>query len=134
MNTDNFEDYYQKIGNILNQMIPDDWTKVYLCAQIFGTLSQVFFYYRTSTNTIKYSLDIPEESERDDFDSLEYELYNTCNQLQAEFDKQKQSKWTSFSFILDSLGKMTIDYSYDDISNEDPVQLHDKWYKATVES
>ena len=132
MKTENFEEFYQKIGNLINQMIPENWTKTYLCAQIFGSLSQVFFYYRTTHNEIKYSLDIPNYTNSNNFDSLEYELYNTCTQLQAEFVKQNQTKWTSFTFILDSLGKMNIDFSYDDISNEDPVQLHEKWYKKTV--
>ncbi len=36
MNTQKIENLYGKIGNTLNQMIPEDWSKVFMRAEVWS--------------------------------------------------------------------------------------------------
>lgn len=118
METNNMEEIYQEVADILVNMVPEEWNRILLYAEIREGYRKVFFYYYTNNNHV-YSLDIPDlfQIDEDSFESLEGDLYNCFSALWNEFKSQDvQEPWTSLTFILDNSGKMNIDYGYEDIS------------------
>ncbi|WP_231687701.1 immunity protein YezG family protein [Bacillus sp. CHD6a] len=89
------EHLYQSIANIVNDMIPEEWEKILLYAEIREGYKKCFFYYN-SPNSYKYiySLGIPDLFSMDDeeYDTLEDELYDTFFKLQQEFKSQVQEE------------------------------------------
>ncbi|WP_419893141.1 immunity protein YezG family protein [Oceanobacillus kimchii] len=129
METKNMEEIYQEVADILVNMVPEEWNRILLYAEIREGYRKVFFYYYTNNNPI-YSLDIPDlfQIDEDSFESLEDDLYNCFSALWNEFKSQDvQEPWTSLTFILDNSGKMNIDYGYEDISELSPVEKQDDW-------
>ncbi|MDR9798430.1 DUF600 family protein [Aeribacillus pallidus] len=130
METKKMEQIYQKIANTLVKMIPEDWSKVYLYAELREGYKKVFFYYYPE-NGVKpvYSLDINDlfYVNEEEYDGLENDLYNCFSKLREEFIEQDQEPWTNLTFILDNTGKMKINYGYEDISHLSPVEKQEKW-------
>ncbi|WP_199624428.1 immunity protein YezG family protein [Paenibacillus alkalitolerans] len=131
METKQMEALYQKIANVLNNMIPEDWKKILLYAEFREGFSQVFFYYYPQENRGKpvYSLDITDifNVDRRHHKGLKQELYECFEQLWNEFKAQEQEQWTSLTYTLDNTGRMKIDYGYEDISQISPVEKQEKW-------
>ncbi|PAF36787.1 cytoplasmic protein [Terribacillus saccharophilus] len=130
METKNMELMYQQIANTLVDMIPEEWDKIYLYAEYREGYKKVFFYYYPENKSKPiYSLDIIDifNIEEDDFDRLENELYTCFTNLWLEFSKQEQESWSHLTYILDSNGKMKINYGYDDLSEISPVEKQEKW-------
>ncbi|MCE5287478.1 MAG: antitoxin YezG family protein [Pelosinus sp.] len=130
MDTKGMEKLYPKIAKVLVDIIPEDWDKVYLYAEIREGYRQVFFYYYPEkSNSPIYSLDITDKFNINEkqFDERETQLYNCFSELRKEFEIQKQELWTNLTFILDSTGKMKLDYGYEDLSQISPVEKQDKW-------
>lgn len=130
METRIMEQTYQQIGNILVNIIPEEWKEIFLYAEFREGYKKVFFYYYPETGGEPvYSLDITDIFNVNDaeFDGLENELYNCFSRLREEFKEQNQEIWTSLTFILDNTGKMKINYGYENISDLSPVEKQDKW-------
>lgn len=131
METSNMETIYQQIAYILNDMIPEDWEKVLLYAEMREGYGQVFFYfYPLGSNTPVYSLDIEDQYDVDsqNYRSLKNQLFDCCEQLWSEFQQQGQEQWTCFTYILKHTGEMKIQYSYDDdLSQLDPTTKRERW-------
>ena len=124
------EQIYQQIANTLVNIVPKEWGKIFLYAEIREGYKKVFFYYHTQYKEKPvYSHDITDlfNIYEDDYDELEDELYNCFTRLWDEFKVQEQEQWTSLTFILDSTGKMKINYGYEDISELSPIEKQDKW-------
>jgi len=49
MSITSIEVLYQKIGGKINDIIPDDWKKVYLYAEVLSDSRIVYFYFESST-------------------------------------------------------------------------------------
>ncbi|PAD34260.1 immunity protein YezG family protein, partial [Terribacillus saccharophilus] len=108
----NFMDY-KCIVNTLVDMIPEEWAKIYLYAEYREGYKKVFFYYYPENKSKPiYSLDIIDifNIDEDDFDRLENELYSCFTNLWLEFSKEEQESWSHLTYILDSNGKMKINY------------------------
>jgi uncharacterized protein (TIGR01741 family) len=130
METKMMEQIYQQIATTLVNIVPEEWEKIFLYAEFReGYRKMFFYYYPQSRKKPVYSLDIPEifNISEDDFDDLENELYNSFARLWEEFREQEQEQWTNLTFMLDSTGKMKINYDYEDISELSPVEKQDKW-------
>ncbi|WP_416876573.1 immunity protein YezG family protein, partial [Kitasatospora sp. SC0581] len=61
------------------------------------------------------------------YNELKYKLYDLCEKLWVEFKKQGQEQWTSLTYILENTGKMNIHFTYNDLSQLDPIKKQDKW-------
>ncbi|KAA9002082.1 DUF600 family protein [Paenibacillus spiritus] len=121
---------FQKIANILNSMIPEDWDRVSLYAEVREGFSQVFFYYYPiGSDKPIYSLDILDISSVDKrkHRELKHQLYEFFEELWNEFKVQEQEQWTSLTYLLDISGKMKVNYGYEDISLLSPVKKQEKW-------
>nr|WP_318539756.1 immunity protein YezG family protein [Terribacillus saccharophilus] len=130
METKNMELMYQQIANTLVDMISEEWDKIYLYAEYREGYKKVFFYYYPENKSKPiYSLDIIDifNIDEDDFDRLENELYTCFTNLWLEFSQQELDSWSHLTYILDSNGKMKINYGYDDLSEISPVEKQEKW-------
>src|SRR5690625_2437324 len=123
------ETIYQKVANILVEMIPEEWEKILLYAEVREGFSQVFFYYYpVKQEQPVYSLDIVDMFNIDKplHRKLKQELYDCFEELWNEFRVQDQELWTSLTYILDNMGRMKLNYGYDDISEISPDEKQDK--------
>ncbi|MGY0691945.1 immunity protein YezG family protein [Virgibacillus sp. FSP13] len=130
METKIMEQIYQQIADTLVNTIPEEWNKIHLYAEVRKGYRKVFFYYFPEAGGEPvYSLDIPDlfNVDEDEFEDLEDNLYNCFSSLRKEFKEQEQEEWTNLTFTLDNTGKMNIDYSYDDVSQMDPIEKQEKW-------
>ena len=59
-------------------------------------------------------------------------LYKYFRELWNEFKNQEQEQWTYLTFILNSKGKMNIDYNYDNVSEISQVDKQNKWMKKNL--
>lgn len=124
------ENLFTKIATALINIIPEDWDKLYLYAEMRDGYEKVFFYYySTGSDFPIYSLDITEKFNinKRQFDESENHLYDCVSELREEFKTQGQEQWTNLTFILDSTGKMKIDYGYEDVSQISPVKKQEEW-------
>jgi uncharacterized protein (TIGR01741 family) len=127
---------YQKVAHILVEMIPEEWEKILLYAEVREGFSQVFFYYYpVNGEQPLYSLDIVDVFNIDKplHRKLKQELYECFEELWNEFLVQDQELWTSLTFILDNKGRMKLNYGYDDISEISPDEKQDKWEAEYLE-
>ncbi|MCA0972228.1 antitoxin YezG family protein [Halobacillus litoralis] len=130
METKQMEVTYQKVANILVEMIPEEWEKILLYAEVREGFSQVFFYYYPiNQEQPVYSLDIVDmfNIDKPRHKELKQELYDCFEELWNEFIVQGQEPWTRLTYILDNLGKMKLNYEYDDISEISLDEKQDKW-------
>lgn len=124
------EQIYQQVANILVNIIPEEWEKIYLYAEMREGYKKVFFYYYPLNGDKPiYSLDITElfNISEDEFDEQENKLYNCFTDLREEFKEQEQDEWTNLTFFLDNTGEMKINYGYEDISQINPVEKQENW-------
>lgn len=123
---------YQQIGETVNDMIPEDWKKVYIYAEVSEFDETVYFYYYPEEGEEPiYSLDIEDifDIDEEELSDNEDHLDQLFDDLWNEFKNQHQKQWTSLTFVLESSGEMKIDYNYENLENADPVELKDKWMK-----
>lgn len=130
METQVMEELYEKIANKANEMIPEEWEKLSMYAEVSEGASEVYFYYYPKRkNTPIYSLDIVDifEISEDEFDEMSMELNDYFEELREEFKRNKQEPWTSLTLMLESNGKFNIDYDYTDLSESDSYEQHIIW-------
>lgn len=130
MESKRMEDLYQNVANTIDNMIPEDWDRVLLYAEVRVGFSQVFFYYYPiGSQKPIYSLDILDifNLDKRKHKELKHNLYEYFEELWKEFMVQEQEQWTSLTYLLDSTGRMKINYGYEDISLLSPVEKQEKW-------
>ncbi|MDY0406306.1 DUF600 family protein [Virgibacillus sp. 179-BFC.A HS] len=84
METRTMEQIYQQIANILIDIIPEDWEKVYVYAEVReGYKKVLFYYYPLNAEEPVYSLDIADifNINEDEFDKKEEQLYDCFTEL-----------------------------------------------------
>jgi uncharacterized protein (TIGR01741 family) len=130
------EELYPKIANTINEMIPEEWYKVLLYAEIekYDDMisRKVFFYYYNKKNKnpiyifdIQKKFDIAEEQ----YKILENKLVDYIELLWQEFIDQKQEPWTNMMLELYSAGKFNFQYDYTvfDENKANGIQRHMIW-------
>lgn len=130
METKGMEEIYLKAANILNEMIPEPWKKIYLYAEVSEDSRQVYYYYFPFEEDVPvYNLDIVKkfDVEEQKYEDLEDELYDCFTYLWEEFGEQNQEKWTNLTFKLEHTGEFDIDYNYDDLSEADSYEQQIIW-------
>lgn len=130
METKVMEQLYHKAANQINDLIPEDWSSVYLYAQIIDAGGEVFFYYYPETeNAPVYSFDILKRFRMDkqEFRKMNYDLYKCFYELREEFHRNEQELWTNLTFILKRTGELKLEYGYDDLSEADKVETQVIW-------
>ncbi|WP_281515174.1 TIGR01741 family protein, partial [Bacillus licheniformis] len=100
METEKMEKLYQEIAEGINEIIPTEWEKVYLYAEILDDSSEVFFYFNVPQNKdYIYSHNIPEHFNvsEDIYDELLFELHDLFEDLQNEFKQNNSEVWTNLT-------------------------------------
>jgi uncharacterized protein (TIGR01741 family) len=112
------EELYQLIGNKLIGIIPDEWSKICLYAEILPSSRIVYFYFEsTSKKELIYSHSIPKVYGVDEgiYDRLCGELQEYFVELNEGFRSTHDQPWTNLTMFLDQSGKFNIDYNYDEV-------------------
>ena len=118
LETKKMQDLYQLISQKLNDIIPCEWTKIYLYAEVLDDSTMVLFHFRTlENNQIIYSQDIPSHYNvsKDIFKTLLRELRELFEELRTEDRNNNDDVWTNLTLTLDRSGEFQLDYNYDDI-------------------
>ncbi|MBM7030984.1 immunity protein YezG family protein [Bacillus velezensis] len=132
MNNKKMGELYQKIAEHLNEMIPFQWKKIVLYAEILDDSADIYFYFTTPNNSdYLFSHNIPEHFDVSEeiYDQLLIELQELFEELKEEFKLGNQDIWTNLTLKLENTGKFSIDYNYDDVlsSELDDLQRRDVW-------
>lgn len=129
MNDERMGQLYQEIAQMVISMIPEQWRKVIIYAEVAEGSQNTYFYYYPNSGEPVYSHDIPENFEVNEskYMSNLNSLLDLFQDLQAEFKDNENGSWTSLSMFFDSTGKFNIDYNYDDLSSTDPHERKTIW-------
>ncbi|WP_406621453.1 antitoxin YezG family protein [Bacillus atrophaeus] len=124
METEKMGELYQKIAEQINEIIPSEWEKVALYAEILDDSSEVYFFFTTPQNQeyiYSHSHDIPEHFNvnEDIYDELLYELHDYFEELRNEFKTNNEDLWTNLTLHLERSGKFSIEYDYTDVIASD---------------
>lgn len=125
-----FDIFINKICNKVNDMIPEEWNKVYIYGEVTeGAGVVAFYYYPQDKDRYVFSADIIDlfDIDENEFSNDEYELLKLFEQLQQEFKNSDQEVWTSVTIYLESTGKFKVDYDYTDLSDVDDYNRQIIW-------
>ncbi|MEF2094273.1 immunity protein YezG family protein [Bacillus sp. CFBP9009] len=95
MNESKLNEYYQKIAQTVNEMIPEEWSKVILYGEVTeGTGTAFFFYQSNITDKLIYSHDIPELHciSRIEYRDTWRRLIKVLKELSDEFKNNNQER------------------------------------------
>ncbi|MCC2529340.1 antitoxin YezG family protein [Bacillus halotolerans] len=112
------ESTYLQITDVIGKIIPADWTKVVLYAEILDGSREVYFFFQTQENDeYIYSHDIPEQFQvsKKIYTELLIDLQELFKQLHNEFKENNPEAWTNLTLNLESNGTFSIDYDYEDV-------------------
>ncbi|MCY8112563.1 antitoxin YezG family protein [Bacillus spizizenii] len=118
MKTEKMGEIYQQIAEGINEIIPSEWEKVILYAEILDDSSEVFFYFNPpQSEDYIYSHNIPEHFHvsEDVYDELLLQLHDSFEELRDEFKENNQDVWTNLTLQLEINGKLSIEYDYEDV-------------------
>ncbi|QHM17756.1 putative antitoxin YezG [Bacillus subtilis] len=126
------ESTYLQITDVIGKIIPADWSKIVLYAEILDGSREVYFFFQTPENDeYIYSHDIPEQFQvsKKIYTELLIDLQELFKQLHNEFKENNPEAWTNLTLNLESNGTFSIDYNYDDVlsSELDDLQRRDVW-------
>lgn len=110
---------YFKIAEKAIEIIPTEWNKIILNAEIEpGVVSSYFCFYTKKDNELIEFNKISKifNVDRQIYLQLFSELTDLIYKLNEECAKYTKPAWTIMTFILSSDGAFNIDYSYDDLS------------------
>lgn len=120
METKKMSEIYGIIANKVDDMIPDEWEKIYLYGEVLEDSREVYFYFESTTSKeLVYGHDIPSHYNVDKriYRKLLKELSSCIVDLYNEYKENSENVWTSLTFILDNTGNVKINYNYDDVMN-----------------
>jgi uncharacterized protein (TIGR01741 family) len=112
---------YQQIAQIVIDMIPEEWSKVYVYGEVTeGAQSNFFYYYPIASEEPVYSLKISElfDVDEEEFEQLDDQLYYSLKELWTEFKQSGHEPWSSFTMIIDP-ERFNIEFGYEDLSAPD---------------
>jgi uncharacterized protein (TIGR01741 family) len=107
---------YRDIAEIVNEMIPENWSKFYFYAQISETGGRTYFFYKPESDIekYKYSLEIPYEYDIDEkeFKINKRKLFALADKMREIFKAEEQELWHSFTLSLEITGKLKVHFDY----------------------
>ncbi|SLC13880.1 Protein of uncharacterised function, DUF600 [Mycobacteroides abscessus subsp. massiliense] len=137
LETKQMQDLYHIIGEKLNDIIPCEWTKIYLYAEVLDDSTMVLFHFKTpEKHQLIYSQNIPVRYSvsKDIFKTLLREIRELFEELRAEHKNNNDQVWTNLTLTLESNGQFQLDYNDDDIlaSELDGYQRIALWEYKTL--
>lgn len=122
--------YYSEMAETLNSMIPIDWKRVVMLAEVEKDWSTTTFYFISEDDNVYHWGDIFDKlgGDEDEFDELFEELEEINEAFWNEFNEAGVEVWNAFTFDLTSEGTFKINFDYDDnIHNVGTRERHLRW-------
>ncbi|CAL8895696.1 immunity protein YezG family protein [Bacillus pumilus] len=112
------EENYKEIAAIINEMIPVEWNKVWMYAEIVDDSSEVNFYFcNPDSEELIYGHNIPEKYSVSNsiYKKLLLKLLHSLENLKKEYIKNGFGDWSTAIIKMEQPGKFSIEYGYEDI-------------------
>ncbi|APT49680.1 MULTISPECIES: TIGR01741 family protein [Bacillus] len=112
------EENYKEIAEIINEMIPVEWDKVWMYAEIVDDSSEVNFYFcNPGSEELIYGHNIPEKYSVSNsiYKELLLKLLHSFEDLKKEYVKSGFGDWSTAILKMEQPGKLSIEYGYEDI-------------------
>ncbi|RST64205.1 DUF600 family protein [Bacillus pumilus] len=112
------EENYKEIAAIINEMIPVEWNKVWMYAEIVDDSSEVNFYFcNPDSEELIYGHNIPEKYSVSNsiYKKLLLKLLHSLENLKKEYIKDGFGDWSTAIIKMEQPGKFSIEYGYEDI-------------------
>lgn len=112
------EENYKEIAEIINEMIPVEWDKVWMYAEIVDDSSEVNFYFcNPDSEELIYGHNIPEKYSVSNsiYKELLLKLLHSFEDLKKEYVKSGFGDWSTAILKMEQPGKLSIEYGYEDI-------------------
>ena len=126
--TKNMKDKYEKIQNLLFEMIPEKWDKIFLYASIMDRIGNVqtgelYFYYLPKGFLKKKPVNVYEVPSKFNMEEAKYtklvdNLYEKIKELRQDFIDTDQKLWTNVTI---SIGNCTfkVEYGYEELGQDE---------------
>ena len=126
--TKNMKDKYEKIQNLLFDLIPEKWDEIYLYASVIDTADgvqtgEMFFYYLPKGLLKKKPVNVYEVPKKFNINEAEYlkvveDLYQVIRKLRKDFIETEQELWSNLTISIANC-RFKIEFNYDKISQEE---------------
>lgn len=131
--TNRVEELYQEIADVIVDIVPEKWKKVYVNAQVQGMDSKAFLYYvPAKSEDVMSGAHIPEKFKayKDLYAKLLEELEVTFSQLWFALKEEDEDVFTNVTYILSNDGEIDVDYDEQPVT--DLEQHHASWLAKYV--
>ncbi|MCM2988257.1 antitoxin YezG family protein [Bacillus safensis] len=112
------EEDYKRIEEIINEMIPVKWDKVWMYAEIIDDSSEVNFYFCNPGNEeLIYGHDISEmySVSNSIYKELLLKLLHSFEDLKKKYVNSGFEEWSTAILKMEQQGKFSIEYGYENI-------------------
>lgn len=126
--TKNMKEKYEEIQNILFNMIPEKWEKIFLYASITDRTGNVqtgelYFYYLPKGILKKRPVNVYEVPSKFNIDEAEYtkfvdDLYENIKHLRQDFVDTDQELWTNLTISIENC-KFKVEYGYEELKQDE---------------
>lgn len=127
-----YDPFLNDVGSKLNEVIPDEWEKIFLYAEILdGGIELYFWFVDSKKKQIVECMHIPQvyNIERNKIQYSMVELSRIISDM-SEFGKRELSQnWTTMALIIENTGNFHMDLTYDDLDESDGQQRRIEWEK-----
>ncbi|WP_111292589.1 immunity protein YezG family protein [Bacillus safensis] len=109
---------YKRIAEIINEMIPVKWDKVWMYAEIIDDSSEVNFYFCNPGNEeLIYGHDISEmySVSNSIYKELLLKLLHSFEDLKKKYVNSGFEEWSTAILKMEQQGKFSIEYGYENI-------------------
>ncbi|WP_426719535.1 immunity protein YezG family protein [Bacillus velezensis] len=116
------EKAYLKITDIIGKIIPSEWSKVVLYAEILDGSREVYFSFKHQKTMSIYTLMTFQNNfklVKKIYTELLIDLQELFKQLHNEFKENNPEAWTNLTLNLESDGTFSIDYDYEGVIESD---------------
>ena len=115
------DELYQEIADVLVEIVPERWSKVYVNAQVNGMNSKAFlYYYPVKEEQVVSGDDIPVKFKAYKmlYPQLLEELEITFSQLWFAVKEEDGEAFTNVTYLLTSDGEIDVIYSEEAVNEE----------------
>ena len=110
---------FEKVSEKLQMVLPENWSKVCLYAEIEENSYEIFFYcYINGGKKPIQCYDLVEmyQIDEDEIDDIFFEINDVLKQEWLKLKEQGKDIWSNYTFILNSNGKFSEEYDYSDLT------------------
>lgn len=135
MSEDNFAPYYSKMAQVLSEMIPVEWTELFMVYYDEDGVTSMGMYFRAKEGKLYWCHDIPSNFnvDEDTYDKLAKEFSDICEVYKEIFLEETGSGWSCMSLHLTSDMQFDIKYYYDLDNDADTADIMNRIFYETYQ-